>query len=290
MLNLHHVRSLMAVIEHGNFREAARRLRCSQPAVSQHVRKLEEALQATLIVRDRQSCRPTREAEAFLPYARSLLSLAERAEAAVMRRALTIGASSNIGIYMLQPHVKAFQSNGGAGIDVDLWIGANPAVAEKLEMHEIDVAVMEWWDERPGFTATAWRREPLVAIVPPDHAWAALPAVNLDALLDTPLIGGESGTGTGRVLREALGDAAERLQVGTQLGSTEAVKHAVAAGLGVSLVLQSAVNDEVRAGSLRALPLADMPLEKSLFVIERDGQPAGAPASRFAESLLRTAS
>ena len=91
------------------------------------------------------------------------------------------------------------------------------------------------------------------------------------------------------MLREALGDAAERLQVGTQLGSTEAVKHAVAAGLGVSLVLQSAVDDEVRAGSLRALPLADMPLEKSLFVIERDGQPAGAPASRFAESLLRTA-
>ena len=82
MLNLHHVRSLMAVIEHGNFREAARRLRCSQPAVSQHVRKLEEALQATLILRDRQSCRPTPEAEAFIPYARSLLSLAERAEAA----------------------------------------------------------------------------------------------------------------------------------------------------------------------------------------------------------------
>ena len=67
MLNLHHVRSLIAVIEHGNFREAARGLGCSQPAVSQHVRKLEEALQAALIVRDRQSCRPTPEGEAFLP-------------------------------------------------------------------------------------------------------------------------------------------------------------------------------------------------------------------------------
>ncbi len=279
----------MAVIEYGNFREAARQLRCSQPAVSQHVRKLEEALQATLIVRDRQSCRPTPEGEAFLPYARSLLSLAERAEAAINRRTLTIGASSNIGIYMLQPYVKAFQSNRGAGIDVDLWIGSNPTVADRLETHEIDVAVMEWWDGRPGFTASAWRREPLVAIVPPDHAWAALPAVSLDMLLESTLIGGEPGTGTGWMLREALGEAADRLKVGMQLGSTEAVKHAVAAGLGVSLVLQSAVADEVRAGSLRALPLTDVALEKILFVIQRDGQLAGAPASRFAESLLRTA-
>ena len=287
MLDLRHVRSLVAVIECGSFHEASRRLRCSQPTVSQHVRKIEEELQTRLVIRDRQHCRPTPEGAVFLPYARSLLTLAGRARAAVEDRTLTIGASSNIGIYLLPPHVKAFQGNGGAGTRVDLWIGANPDVAEKLEGHEIDVAVMEWWDGRPGFTTTLWRREPLVVIVPPDHAWASLRAVPQDLLLETPLIGGERGTGTGRALREVFGEQADALRVGLQLGSTEAVKHAVEAGLGVSVVLESAIVDEVRAGSLHAVPLADAALGKDLLVIQRDDQLATAPAAHFAAHLLQ---
>ena len=110
-----------------------------------------------LVVRDRHQCRPTPEGEIFLPYARSLLTVAERAQAAVRERVLTIGASSNVGIYLLQPHVKAFRANGGADVRVDLRIGTNPDVADKLERHEVDVAVMEWWDGRPGFGAAAGR-------------------------------------------------------------------------------------------------------------------------------------
>ena len=287
MLDLRHVRSLLAVIECGSFHEASRRLQCSQPTISQHVRKIEEALQAALVVRDRQHCHPTPEGEAFLPFARSLLNVAERARKAVSNRALTIGASSNIGIYLLQPHVKAFQANGGAGTEIDLWIGSNPDVADKLERHEIDVAVMEWWDDRPGFTATLWRREPLVVIVPPDHAWAPMRSVSKKLLLETPLIGGESGSGTGRALRQALGKAADGLQVSLQLGSTEAVKHAVMAGLGVSVVLEGAVVNEVRAGRLHALPLSEAKPGKELLVIERADQLPTAPASRFAEHLLQ---
>lgn len=295
MLNLLHVQSFLAVVESGSFGEAARRLRCSQPTVSQHIRKLEESLQTALLLRERQPCAPTPEGEAFLPYARSLLKVAGRAEVAVKGRALVIGASSNVGIYMLQPHVTSFSENGGAGTEVDLWIGNNPELADKLERHEVDVAVMEWWDGRPGFAASLWRREPLVVIVPPDHPWADAAAVDKAQLAEEPLIGGEPGTGTGRVLRTALGEAAHGLRVGLQLGSTEAVKHAVKAGLGVSLVLAGTVVDEVRAGSLRALPLAEAETDraavgKELYVIRHANQPDSAPANRFATHLLNQAS
>ena len=294
MLNLLHVESFIAVAESASFGEAARRLGRSQPTVSQQIRKLEESLQTALLYRDRQACVPTPAGAAFLPYAHSLLKVAARAEIAVKGRALIIGASSNVGIYLLQPHVTAFRENGGAGTEVDLWIGRNPEVADKLERHEVDVAVMEWWDGRPGFAASLWRHEPLVVIVPPDHPWADAPAVDKAQLVAEPLIGGEPGTGTGRVLRAALGAAADGLRVGLQLGSTEAVKHAVKAGLGVSLVLAGTVVDEVRAGSLRALPLAGTEgdrgtVGKELYVIRHANQPDSAPANRFAAHLLSRA-
>jgi len=286
MFNLRHVRSLVAVVECGGFHEASRRLQCSQPAVSQHVRKLEEAVEAVLVVRDRHRCRPTPEGEVFLPYARSLLKVSERARTVVKGRTLTIGASSNVGTYLLQPRVSAYRRSGGATVNLDLWIGQNPEVANKLERHEIDVAIMEWWDGRSGFIARLWRQEPLVVIVPPSHPWAALSAITKEQLFEAPLIGGEPGTGTGRVLRAAFGDAAADLRIGLQLGSTEAVKHAVKAGLGVSLVLAGTVVDEIRAGSLRALTMDGTPLMKDLFVIRHVGQPSGLPAARFEEHLL----
>ena len=141
---------------------------------------------------------------------------------------------------------------------------------------------MEWWDDRPGFTASRWRREALAVIVPPTHAWARRKTVPKAALLDVGLIGGEPGTGTGRLLQQVFGKAAARLEVTMSLGSTAAVKEAVKAGLGISLVYAAAVVDEVKAGSLCALRLADAELAKDLFVILPQDVPESAPAARFA--------
>ena len=74
---------------------------------------------------------------------------------------LAIGASSNIGIYLLQPFVARFASEYGARTAVDLRVSTNPEIAACLSSGEIDIAVMEWWDNRPGFSARAWRREEL---------------------------------------------------------------------------------------------------------------------------------
>jgi DNA-binding transcriptional LysR family regulator len=288
MLNLVHVRAFVAVIEHGTFNDAARALGCAQPTVSQHVLKLEKAMDATLVVRDRQHCYPTPEGRQLMPFARSLLTLARQAKAAVREeRILRVGASSNVGIYLLQPHVRSFRSSLGRNGHVDIWIGSNPEVAERLVAHEIDVAVTEWWDDRPGFPSTLWRRVSLVVIVPPEHTWSGQASIARDRLFATPLVGGESGSGTGRILREAFGADADRLQVNLRLGSTEAVKRAVRAGLGVSIVLESAVADELRAGTLCALTVDDVSLAKDIFVTRHnEGTTSAAIATRFVDHLV----
>ena len=103
--------------------------------------------------------------------------------------------------------------------------------------------------------------------------------------MEEPLIGGEPGTGTARLLQERLGIAAGKLKAGPQLGSTEAVKQAVRAGLGVSVALASAVHDELAAGRLVAPRLRGGRLAKRLYSVVPDHAPARGPARRFAAFL-----
>src|SRR3546814_11728194 len=91
------------------------------------------------------------------------------------------------------------------------------------------------------------------------------------------------------LFRSLCGANADRLRVTRQLGSTEAVKQAVRAGLGVSIVLEGSVEEEVRAGSLRALPLADAELAKDLYVALPDNQSPTAPGTPLAALLRGTA-
>jgi len=147
---------------------------------------------------------------------------------------------------------------------------------------------MEWWDGRPGFNAEVWRREPLVVIVSPEHQWSRRKFVNKTALLQEPMIGGEPGTGTARLLQQALGPEAGALKIGLQLGSTEAVKQAVRAGLGVSIAPESAVRDEVKAGVLHALRVKETPLVKPLYSVCPTGLSNSSAARRF-DGFLRAA-
>lgn len=284
-LELRHIETLLAVLSTGSFREAGRRLGYAQPTVSQHIKKLEAALRVPLVERRPGGCVPTAAGEILRGHGETLMRICERAYHAVTGRRFMVGAGSNIGIYLMQPAVKTFEQMP-QGVNVDLVLGPNPEIAARLDDGELDLALLEWWDDRPGFNAVPWRREPLVVIVPPDHPWAARQAVDIALLKDVPLFGGESGTGTGRLLRDAVAESGVVLTVTRNLGSTEAVKRAVQAGNGTSIVLAGTVEQEVQAGLLVALPLAGRPLCKTLFAVYRTSTPETAPACLFTKLLL----
>jgi DNA-binding transcriptional LysR family regulator len=286
MLNLSQLQTFVAIVETGSFRAASERLGCSQPTVSQQLRKLEEELRATLVTRDRVNSRPTNKGARLLPFARNLLKTASRVQDVVSGRQLVVGASSNIGIYLLQPFVARYARTCGSDNAIDLRIGANPEIADRLSGGELDVAVMEWWDKREGFSATRWRQEKLVVIVPPDHPWARRKTVTPECLFQEPMVGGEPGTGTGTLLQKVFGKKASKIRVSQSLGSTEAVKAAVKAGLGVSLVFASAVEQEVEVGTLCALSIFGVDVNKDLFVVMPEDAPPDAPSKGFARMLM----
>lgn len=285
MLNLVWVQTFLAVLETGSFQAAANQLGMAQPTVSQHIQKLEEQLGVLLVRRARTGCEPTSAAVALLPYAQSLIRLNGRALAAVKGDHLRVGASSNVGIYLLQPKLKTFLE-GRQRSQFDVVIDRNPTIAEKLASGEVDVAVMEWWDNRPGFKAQIWRSEPVILITSPSHPLAGRAEASARDLAGLELLGGEAGSGTARLIAAYFAGSGAMPRVSLQLGSTEAVKQAVRAGVGISLVLRCAVTEEVRNGTLRAVPLAQPSMHKDIFVIWRDNGVRHLPDPPFVQHLL----
>jgi DNA-binding transcriptional LysR family regulator len=283
-LDLGQLETLLASVECGNFGRAAERVGLAQSTVSQHLRQLEQTLGAPLIVRARRGCKPTAAALQLLPYARSLLQLERRVVEAVGLVAEQPRACSNIGIYVLPRLLHAFAAAGGKSPQI--VIGSNPQTVRHLETAEVDAALLEWWHGREGFRWRPWRSEPMVVIVAPGHPLSAAPDVSRAELARLPLIGGEDGTGTGRLLRQYLGDG-PLPNVSMRLGSTEAVKRAVAAGLGASLVLACTIEEEVGAGRLCAIPLREAPLQKSLRLVWRDDLPSEDPLLRYLADVWR---
>jgi len=287
MLNLVHARTFLAVLGERGFRAAARDLKLSPSTVVEHIKQLEQDLAAPLLVRRRGVVEPTSQGAAFAPLARALLDTAARSRIVIAQTSLHVAASSNIGTYLLQSMLAAFQAIDP--LRVDVWVGRNHDVAERLTNGSADVALMEWWDGRPGFCERSWRKEPLVVVVAPDHPWATRRAIEPAELASQTLLGGEPGTGTNTALKKVLGPVADNLTAIAGLGNTEAVKRAVRAGRGVSLVIASAVTDEVRAGQLVALPLSGVELVKELKIIFPVGLPETAPASRFVAHVIANA-
>jgi DNA-binding transcriptional LysR family regulator len=287
MLNLVHTKTFLTVLGERGFRAAGRELKLSPSTIVEHINQLEAELAAPLIVRRRGAVEPTSQGAAFVPLARALLDTAERSRILISNAPLRVVASSNIGTYLLQSVLASFQATDPCS--VDLWIGANPDVAERLASGNADVALMEWWDDQPGFSAQTWRKEPLVVIVAPDHPWAKRRMIEASELVSQKLLGGESGTGTITLLKAKLGRLSARLTAVGGFGSTEAVKRAVRAGRGVSLVIAGAVADEVKAGQLVALRLKDVELTKEMKVISPLRVPAAGAAARFVARVLRDA-
>ncbi|NKC31084.1 LysR family transcriptional regulator [Falsiroseomonas selenitidurans] len=276
MLDLGLLNSFVAVVEGGGFRLAARRLGVSQPLLSQHMRRLEQELGVPLIERSRRGGAPTPQGQRLLPHARRLVEGARQAAALFAPRPLVVGAASNPGLYVLPPLLRPEEG---------LRLTSNAEALELLAAGETDIAFTEWWDGRPGLDARPWRQEPIIGIAPPGHPLADGAPVPLARFLAEPLIGGEPGTGMGRVLAEALGDAAPSLRVTRAMGSTEGVKRAVAAGLGVSVLLACAARDELAAGSLVAVPLAGPALYRQLWAVLPADLPRRAPAHLFLERV-----
>jgi DNA-binding transcriptional LysR family regulator len=269
MLNLHQVRIFTTVVESRTFSAAAEVLSVSQPALSKAVQELETQLGMTLLVRTRRGVKLTREGEVLYAHARQLFAVERAAESALdelkglLRGHLFVGASSTIGIYML-PALLGTYHHRYPQIELFLDIGNTQQIVEHLLEHQLDVAFAEGPINEPSLMVIPWQEDELVVIAAPDHPLTRKSSLTVYALADTPLIVRESGSGTREVGMAALAEHGVYPPIAMELASTEAVKQAVSARLGIAVVSTATIQMEIALHKLVVLPVEGLTIRRSL--------------------------
>jgi DNA-binding transcriptional LysR family regulator len=264
----------------------AERLDISQPAVSKQVQELERALGVHLFDRIGRRVYLSRAGEVLADYARRLFALAREAEEAMAdvraagRGKLAIGASTTIGTYLL-PGVLAKFRRRHPRIELLVQIENTEQVHRRLTGQEVEIGLTEGFVEDEGLEAEVFYRDELVMIAAAGHPLAGQPRVTLSAVRRESFILREPGSGTRAVEERALARLKLPVRVAMALGSTEAIKRVVAAGVGLAIVSRLAVCAECNAGSLVVLPVAGLGIKRPLHLVRRKGRRDGPALQAF---------
>jgi len=287
-LTLHRLELFLAVLDNGGVGRAAQACHISQPAVSEHLRGLEAHFGVGLVERHGRRVRPTAAARLLEPYARQAVGLlrgAERAAAelrGLRSGALTVGASTTPGTYLLPAALGRFHA-AHPTIVLSLQISDTGEIERSVAAGQVELGVIGEAPLLPGLAAERWVQDELVLIVPRGHAFARQRAVRATAIAEEPYIARAAGSSTRGVAERYLARLGVTLTPAMELGSTEAIREAVAAGLGVALVSRHAVL--ARDRRIVAVRLAGPRWTRDLLIVQRAGTPLGPTAAAF-RSLL----
>jgi DNA-binding transcriptional LysR family regulator len=290
-LTVHRLELFLAVLDQGGVGRAAQACHISQPAVSEHLRGLEAHFGVRLVERHGQRVRPTAAAHLVEPYARQALALLRTAEHVVdevrVLRAgsLTIGASTTPGTYLLPAALGRFHA-AYPGITLSLEISDTREIERRVAAGRVELGVIGEAPLVPGLVAEPWVRDELVLIVPRRHLFARRRAVHPRAIAGEPYIAREEGSSTRGVAERYLARRGVVLTPAMQLGSTEAIREAVAAGLGVAVVSRLAVLPRDRR--IVTVRLAGPRWTRDLLIAQRAGMPLGPAAAAFRNLLLES--
>ena len=285
-LNLHHLRVFAAVANHGGFSRAAEALRLSQPAVSKSVQELERQVGAPLVERAGRASRLTEAGVALAARARELFSVEAAAEEELRALrgleggSLRVGASTTIATYMLPAMLARFSMEHPA-VTLRVVSANTRDIARRLLERRLDVALVEGPVSHARIECHPWRTDTLVVIAAPDSRLAGRRRVVPAVVAGERMIVRERGSGTREVAERAFAAQGLTLSVALQLGSTEAIKQAVAAGLGVAIVSRTAAEDQLALGRLVVVPVRGLSLERPLSELRLAGRPASAAARAF---------
>jgi DNA-binding transcriptional LysR family regulator len=288
-LTLHRLELFLAVLDYGGVGRAAKARNISQPAVSEHLQGLEAYFGVALLERNGRSVRATSAARLVEPYARQavgLLRSAERAAAdlrGLHRGSLTIGASTTPGTYLL-PAVLGHFHTAHPGIALSLRISDTRGIERWVSTGDVELGVIGEAPLMPGLVAEPWVKDELVLIVRRGHPLARRGTVRAAAIAGEAYIAREEGSSTRGVAERYLAELGVTLTPAMQLGSTEAIREAVASGLGIALVSRHAVL--ARDRRIATTRLVGPRWTRDLLLVRRQGTPLGPAAAAFRNLLL----
>jgi DNA-binding transcriptional LysR family regulator len=288
-MDLTHVRTLEEIVRQRGFSRAARALHRSQPAVSHHIRLLEDDLGVPLLERVGKRTFPTRAGALLLEHARRALDELDAARQAIQQLRgvvagrVRLGTGATLATYVL-PAVLGALRRRHPGLELVVVTGNAPDIVAAVVENALDVGIVTRPVRGRHLAVSPYARDTLVAIAAPGSAWRRRRALGPAELAQHPLICYERGGTIRVVIDDWFRRGGATPAIAMELGNAEAIKRLVEAGLGIGVTSAVTVKAEVRAGRLRALPLVP-PLARELVIVRRRDKAVNAALQALLTAL-----
>lgn len=272
-MDIHQLRVFTAVFQDKSFSKASKKLHLTQPTISTHIRSLEEQYNCKLFDRLGRTIIPTKEAEVLYKHAVEIIAKAEAIQEVIgrfkneIKGTLIIGASTIPGTYLLPSIMKNFQKKYPS-VSFQILIADSGRIVESISKHELLIGIVGAKIGNEEIKYLPFLEDELIIVSSP--SLIKRNKIALREFTNFPVILREEGSGTRKMTEQILqerGISLPTINIAGIFGSTDAVKQAVKAGLGVSILSRLSVADELRYKTLKEIKIKDVTMRRKFYII-----------------------
>lgn len=275
MINYKHLMAFVTVVRKKSFTIAAKELYMTQPAISWQIKNLENEIDLILIERKERGTKLTEAGKQFYIYAEKIIKaheqlIEEMKQLKCMEKGkLLVGASTVPGEYILPAYMSSFKEAYPA-TEVVVSTGSSEDIVEHLIAEDIQIGVVGMKMDDSRIDSKPFKKDKIVLIVQKDHPLTAMEKVSLKDLLVYPVIVRERGSGSRKMLEDALEKKNLRLKnfaYATELAGTRASITAVKNSRSLAFVSNLVARDSIALGDVVEIPVSDLELTRQIFLI-----------------------
>ncbi|HYL72075.1 MAG TPA: LysR family transcriptional regulator [Candidatus Dormibacteraeota bacterium] len=290
-VTLRQLRVFAAAARHMNFSRAAEELHLSQPAVSTQLKELSAEVGLPLFERIGKKTYLTPAGEEMLHCASAITQRMKEAEEAVAQLKGVTGGRLNVAVISAGdyffPRVLAAFGAAHPGITFNLTVHNREGLLRHLADNLTDLAVMVRPPRDADIVALPFAPHPYVIVAAPDHPLARARQIPRAALSRERFVQRERGSDTWNSMREVFGRQFSRLNIAMEIHSTETIKQAVVAGMGIAFLSAHTIGLDLMAGNLVVLDVQDFPAMLNWYLVHNRSKRLPPVAAAFKEFLLR---
>lgn len=292
-LTLRQLKVFESVARHLNFTRAAEELFLTQPAVSMQVKLLEKQLGLSLFEQLGKSVHLTDAGQEVLGYARNISQQLDELEAVLNRIKGLSGGKLRISVattanYFIPTLLGTF-SRRYPEVTVSLDVTNREALLQQLSENTVDLVIMGQPPSGLDVEADVFMENPLIVVAPPGHPLAHQKKIPLKRLQEEVFLVREPGSGTRSAMERFFAKREIHLKTGMEVGSNEAIKQSVQAGLGLGLLSRATIEQELELKRLVVLDVAEFPIMRHWYLVHRRGKRLSAVAEVFKEFMVKEA-
>jgi DNA-binding transcriptional LysR family regulator len=289
-VTLRQLRVFAAAARHMNFSRAAEELHLSQPAVSTQIKEFAASVGLPLFERIGRRTYLTPAGEEMLHCARAITQRLKEAEDALAQLKGVTGGRLNVAVISAGdyffPRMLAEFGAGHPGVTFNLTVHNREGLLRHLKDNLTDLAVMVRPPADMDVVALPFAPHPYVIVAAPNHPLARARQIPRVVLNRERFVARESGSDTWNSMHEVFGRQFSRLNIAMQIQSTETIKQAVVAGMGIAFLSAHTIGLDLQAGNLVVLDVQDFPAILHWYLVHNRTKRLPPVAAAFKEFLL----